>query len=212
MSKDEFDDLITGNVYHVEENGDDIIRGEILTIYPSKKYFSDKNNYKIFHSIYVKDMFNMVLSNNRFPSAHENLSHINELYYFVPAIKILTCYYTFIYFYIFRAKYKSAFKGLLYSMIIPLSSYYIIFIFSNAANFYYDEYLRDSVFTNDNDNDDNLVDEKISMYKNYVMEYNSFLFLFNKNQRRLMYTDKQILDYDFKTQTENIYKDQNEKI
>jgi hypothetical protein len=210
MSKDQFEDLICGNVFHVEEHGEDIIKGQILTIFPPKKYFSDKYNYKLFHCIYVKDMFNMVLSNNRFPSAHENLTHVRELYYFIPTVKILTCYYTFIYFHILRAKYKSSLKAFFYSMIFPVSCYLIISIFSNSANFYYDEYLRDSVFTYDTNKE--IVDDKILMYKTYVTQYNRFLYLFNQNQKRLIYTDKQILDFDYKTKIENIDNDQDRNI
>lgn len=210
MSKEQFDNILMDDIIHIDEDGQDVIKGKILTIYPPEKYFSDKNNYKILHSIYVKDMFNMVLSNNRFPSAHENLSHIQELTHFIPTMQIVTGYYTFIYFYILRAKYKSAVKGFCYSMIFPLSCYFVICVFKNAANFYYDNYLRDAVFTYHDDKD--ILDDKILMYKSNVMQYNRFLYIFNKNQKRLMYTDKQILDYDYKAQQEKFQGQNDNKI
>jgi len=192
MSENEFKQLFISDVNHVRENDIDIIKGKVYSIYPKKRNFTDKYNFKTFHVIYVKDLFNNILAQERFPSAHENLNIVNEMMYFIPTFQYITIYLFFTYNYYLRVKLKSNIKGHLYSLFIPLGGSFIISLLKNGANFYYDKYLREDVFVNDS----SLQEDKILSFKMNTIQYKDYLYKYHLKTRKVLYTDEQILSTD----------------
>jgi hypothetical protein len=192
MSKNELKELFISDVKHAKENESDIVKGKVYSIYPKKAFFTDKYNYRTFHVIYVKDIFNNILTQERFPSAHENLNMLNEMTYFIPTLWYITFYYFISYNYHLRVKMKSNFKGHLYSLAIPIIGSFVVSIFKNGASFCYDKYLCEDVFVND----DTLKEAKILSFKINTIQYSDFLYRYHLKTRKVLYTDEQILSTD----------------
>jgi len=188
MSRNEFKELFISDVIHVKEDDIDIIKGRVYSIYPKRDYFTDKYNYKIFHKIYVKDIFNNILAHDRFPSSHENLNIVNEMMYFIPTIKYITLYYFITYNYNLRVMLKSNYKGHFYSLAIPLIGLFIVNIMKNGGNFFYDKYLKEDIFHSD----PILVEDKVISFKMNTIQYNDFLYKYHLKTRKVIYTEEQI--------------------
>lgn len=194
MSGNELKQLYIENIRHVKEGESDIIKGNVYSLYPKKAYFTDKYNYRIFHLIYVKDTFNNILVQERFPSAHENLSMLNEMTYFVPTVWYITSYYFIAYNYQLRASLKSNFKGHLYSLAIPIIGSFVVSLMKNAGNSCYENYLSEDIFVNGDDAA--LKKAKIMSFKMNMIQYNDYLYRYHLKERKVLYTDNQILSTD----------------
>ncbi len=192
MSKNELKELFISDTKHVKEGESDIVKGKVYSIYPKKAFFTDKYNYRTFHVIYVKDIFNNILAQERFPSAHENLNMLVEMNYFIPTIWYITFYYFIAYNYNLRVKMESNLKGHLYSLAIPLIGSFIVSIMKNGSCYCYDKYLSEDVFVND----DTLKEAKILSFKMNSIQYSDFLYRHHLKTRKVLYTDEQILSTD----------------
>lgn len=192
MSDNELKELLINDTRHVKEGDSDIVKGKVYSLYPRETFFTDKYNYRTFHVIYVKDIFNNILAQERFPSAHENLNMLNEMNYFIPTVWYITFYYFIAYNYQLRVKMKSNFKGHLYSLAIPIIGSFVVSIMKNGASFCYDKYLSEDVFVND----DTLKRAKILSFKMNSIQYSDFLYRYHLKSRKVLYTDEQILSTD----------------
>jgi len=194
MSGSELKQMYLGNVRHVKKGDSDIIKGNIYSLYPKKAYFSDKYNYRIFHQILIKDTFNFILMQEKFPSVHENLAMLNEVTYFIPTVWYITAYYFIIYNYQLRISLKSNFKGHLYSLAIPIIGSFAVSLMNNAGNAFYEKYLSEEVFASDAEAD--LKKAKILSFRLNSIQYNDYLYRYHLNERKVLYTDNQILSTD----------------
>jgi len=192
MSSNEIKELFLNDIRYVKEGESDIVKGKIYSLYPKKAFFTDKYNYYTFHLIYVKDIFNNILAQERFPSAHKNLKLLNEMTYFIPTICYITFYYFISYNYQLRVKMKSNFKGRLYSLAIPIIGSFVVSIMKNGSSFFYDKYLREDIFISDEES----IDAKILSFKMNSIQYSDFLYRHHLKSRKVIYTDQQILSTD----------------
>jgi hypothetical protein len=192
MSSNEIKELFLNDIKYVKEGELDIVKGKVYSVYPKKAFFTDKYNYYTFHLIYVKDIFNNILAQEKFPSAHENLNLLNEMTYFIPTVWYITFYYFISYNYQLRVKMKSNFKGRLYSLAIPIIGSFVVSIMKNGSNFFYDKYLREDLFISDEE----LKEAKILSFKMNSIQYSDFLYRHHLQSRKVIYTDQQILSTD----------------
>lgn len=189
MSGNELKELFLNDVKHKKEGDLDIVKGKVYSVYPKKAFFTDKYNYRPFHIIYVKDMFNNILAQERWPSAHDHLRMLNEMNYFIPTVWYITFYYFVSYNYQLRISLKSNFKGHLYSLAIPIIGSFVVSILKNAGSLCYDKYLSEDIFVND----DTLKKAKILSFKLNTIQYSEFLYKHHLKTRKVLYTDDQIL-------------------
>ena len=195
MSANEFKDLCMSDVEHIKEGARDIIKGRIYTIYPHKSHFTDKFNYKLFHIIYVKDMFNNLLAHEKFPSAHPHLRSLAELMHFTPTFYYFTIYYFIAFNIKFRHKYNSKKQAFLYSLPILLGGFLLIQIVKYSIHAYYDMYLREDIFVSEPDK----IEEKMLSFKMNTIQYSNYLYKYQLKSRRALYTETQLLEHDMKT-------------
>lgn len=193
MASNEIKELFINDIKHVEENGSVIMKGKVYSLYPKKEFFSDKYNCYTLHKIYVKDLFNNILAQERFPSAHENLNVMTEFNYFIPTVWYITFYYFISYNYKLRTKLKSNYMGHLYTLAIPLIGSVVTSLMRNGASYCYSKYLKEDVFVSD----EKLKDAKIISLKLNMIQYSDYLYRYHLRSRKVIYTDKQILSSEF---------------
>lgn len=199
MTQNELREIFLSDVKHVNEEGEDLIKGRVVSLYPKKLHFSDKINFKTFQIIYTKDMLNNVLAYDLFPSTHKNLKIVMELNNFIPSMYFIIAYWFFTYNYSLRFKYKSNLKAHLYSFIIPIGGCFLINLIRSSAEYHYDLYLKEDIFNSD----PNLAEDKILSFKVNTIQYNDFKYRYHLKSRKVIYTDAQIADIPLIKKTES---------